>query len=46
MLLKNDDMKAVLASLQVQIICITEENLSLIGQAFTLQEYKEWLNGD
>jgi hypothetical protein len=46
MLLKNDDMKAVLASLQVQIICITEENLSLIGQAFTLQEYQEWLNGD
>ena len=45
MLLKNDDMKAVLASLQVQIICITEENLSLIGPSFTLQEYQDWLNG-
>ena len=46
MLLKNDDMKAVFDALKVEIICITEENMALIGQTFSLQEYQEWLNGN
>ena len=42
MLRKNLDIMQVLQENEAQLLCITEENFSLIGKHFTLEEYLEW----
>jgi hypothetical protein len=41
-LLKNPEMQKLFAEKNVQIICITQDNLNLIGTHFSLTEYLDW----
>lgn len=41
-LMKNPEMQKLFAEKNVQIICITQDNLNLIGTHFSLSEYLDW----
>lgn len=41
-LIANPEIQEILATHTVQVICITEQNAQLIGNALTLQDYLDW----
>jgi hypothetical protein len=42
MLAKNPEVQNTFASMGVQVICITETNIALLGQQLSWQDYLEW----
>ena len=42
MLAKNPELQNTFASMGVQVICITETNIALLGQQLSWQDYLEW----
>lgn len=42
-LVANPEIQQVLATHGVQVICITKQNAQLIGSAFTLEDYLDWV---
>lgn len=43
LLKKNPDLQKIFVEKQVEVICITETNLKLIGTHFSVQEYLDWI---